>query len=197
LTYESSLITTTQSPQTSFFSDDTGQFRYELPLEASLGIAYGSGGAQIEADVRYHEAVPLYDFYTSHVPLQSTTFAGGTTTVTTQPLPPFQYSARRILNVSVGGNYRLGTLATLHGGFFTSMSPVANPDTSPLRRADLYGVTGGVDFQFEHFGVSIGAGYEWGSAASTPIEVAGQVLQGGNGVNLQSISILYAVSYSF
>jgi len=197
VTYESSVITTTLSPQTSFVSDDTGEFHYKLPLEAGLGIAYTFGNAQVEADVRYHEAVPLYDFYRTNVPLQFTTFAGGTTSVTTQPLPPFQYSARRVFNVSVGGNYKLGKLATLHGGFYTSMSPVANPDTSPLRHADLYGVTGGVDFQFEHFGASIGAGYEWGSAASTPIGIDGQVLQGGNGVSLQSLSILYAISYLF
>jgi len=133
----------------------------------------------------------------TNVPLQFTTFAGGTTSVTTQPLPPFQYSARRVFNVSVGGNYKLGKLATLHGGFYTSMSPVANLDTSPLRHADLYGVTSGVDFQFEHFGASIGAGYEWGSAPSTPIGIDGQVLQGGNGVSLQSLSILYAISYFF
>jgi hypothetical protein len=197
VTYESSVLAATLPPQTSFFRDDTGAFQYKLPLEASVGIACDFGHAQVEADVRYHDSVATYDFYRTNVPLQITTLSAGTTSVTTQPLPPFQYSARRVVNVSVGGNYKLGQHATLHGGLYASMSPVAHPDTSPLRQADLYGITGGVDFQLEHLGASIGAGYEWGSSPSTPVGVGGQVIQGANGVRLQSISIQYAISYSF
>jgi hypothetical protein len=57
-------------------------------------------------------------------------------------------------------------------------------------------LTGGVDFQFDHFGASIGAGYQFGNSQPTGISLGNQQLQASS-LRLQSISILYAVSYSF
>jgi hypothetical protein len=198
VTYESSILTPAANPQTSFFRDDAGQFEYRLPLEASFGVAYRFGGAQIEADLRFHDATDPYDFYRSNVPLQITTGSGtgAGTSVSPVPLNPIRYSSRRVYNYSIGGNYALGRNATLHAGFYSSYSPVADETNSPFRKADLYGATGGVDFQFEHFGASIGAGYQWGKSAPTPLQLGNQQLA-GSGITLQAISILYAISYQF
>jgi hypothetical protein len=196
LTYESNVLATTAPPQSSFFYDTTGDFHYKLPIEAGVGFAYSFKNGQIEADLRYHAPVSMYDLYTTKVPLSLTTLSGQTSSLTTQPAPLIQYSARQVFNFSVGGNYKLGERTAVHGGFYTSTSPV-HADTPLFRSANLYGVTGGVDFQFDHFGASLGAGYEWGRASSTPISVVGHELQGGDGVSLKAISILYAISYSF
>jgi hypothetical protein len=198
VTYESSVLAPTRDPQTSFFRDNAGTFEYRLPLEASFGVAYRAGAAQLEADVRFHDSSDPYDFYRSSVPLQITTGSGtgaGTST-STVPLNAIRYSSRKVYNYSVGGNYAVGRIATLHAGFYSSFSPVADEAASPFRKADLYGATGGVDFQFEHFGASIGAGYQWGKSAPTPLVLGNQQLS-GSGVKLQAISILYAVSYQF
>ncbi len=195
LTYESSILSGT--PSSTFYRDDGGRFEYKQPLEASIGIAYRFGDAQIEGDLRFHDATSSYEFYRPNAPLQVLTHnPDGTTTPSTQGLPAFTYASRRVFNASLGGNVRIGRIATLHGGFYTSFSPVADPVTAPFRQADLYGFTGGVDFKFEHFGASLGAGYQFGTSPTIGIAIGDQQIQGST-VKLQSISILYAISYDF
>jgi hypothetical protein len=195
VTYESSFLRPS-APTSSFFRDENGQFQYKLPWEASLGIAYRFGIAEVEADLRYHDAVSSYGFYQSNVPIQVVVQnPDGTTSTSTQPAPAPTYSARRVYNVAVGGNLKLTGTLTLHAGFYTTFSPVADPATSPLRQADLYGFTGGVDFQFAHFGASLGAGYQFGKSATTGNEINDQLVQ--SSVKLESISVLYAFSYQF
>jgi len=195
VTYESSLLRP-GAPTTSFFRDENGQFQYKQPWEASLGIAYRFGVAQLEADLRYHDALSSYAFYQSSVPLQVVVQnPDGTTSTSTQPIPTFTYSARRVYNAAIGGNVKLSDTITLHAGFYTTLSPVADPATSPLRQADLYGFTGGVDFQLAHFGASVGAGYQFGNSAATSSVISDQALQ--STVKLESISVFYAISYQF
>ena len=195
LTYESSLLRPV-APTTSFFRDENGQFQYKQPWEASLGIAYRFGDVELEADLRYHDAVSSYAFYQSSVPLQLIVQnPDGTTSTSTQPIPTVSYSARRVYNAAIGGNVKLSSTITLHAGFYTTLSPVADPATSPLRQADLYGFTGGVDFQLAHFGASVGAGYQFGNSAATSSVISDQALQ--SKVTLESISVLYAISYQF
>ena len=130
------------------------------------------------------------------MPYQVLTQANGTATVTTQPPPLFTYSARRVVNAALGANWRLGQILTLHGGFYSSLSPVADAATAPFRKADLYGFTGGVDFQFEKFGASLGAGYQFGSSQAVGNVALGSALTASE-ISLQSISIIYAISYQF
>ena len=194
LTYESSFLRP-DSTTTSYFRDENGQFQYKQPLEASLGIAYRFGIAELEADLRYHDAVGSYAFYQSNVPVQLTVQNPNGTTSTTESLPTVNYSARRVYNAAVGGNVKVSNTITLHAGFYTTLSPVADQATSPLRRADLYGLTGGVDFQLPHFGASLGAGYQFGESAASSDVIGDQELQ--SSVKLDSISVFYAISYQF
>ena len=139
---------------------------------------------------------PGGSFFQSSVPIQLLTQnPDGTLTPSTQPAPSPTYQARRIYNVAVGGNVKLSRALTLHAGFYTSFSPVADAATSPLRQADLYGFTGGLDFQFEHFGASLGAGYQFGTSATTGIAINDQTTQ--STVKLEAISLFYAISYQF
>jgi hypothetical protein len=196
VTQQSSLVQAT-SATSAYFRDDSGAFEYKLPLEASAGIAYRFASVEIELDLRYHDSVSQYDFYHSNVPYQFLTQANGTSSTTTQPPPLITNSARRVLNGELGGNVRLGRRATLHAGFYTAFSPVEDAATSPFRKADLYGFTGGADLQFGGFGMSLGAGYEFGTSSQTagPV-VLGNVLSASE-ISLQSLSLLYAFSYQF
>ena len=195
VTYESSFLRPS-SPTSSFFRDQNGQFQYKQPWEASLGIAYRFGVAELEADLRYHDAVGSYAFYQSSVPVQLLVQnPDGSTSTSTQPLPTTTYSARRVYNAAIGGNLKVTSTITVHAGFYTSFSPVADPATSPVRQADLYGFTGGVDFQLPHFGASLGAGYQFGNSAATSAVISDQELQ--NTVQLEAISVFYAISYQF
>jgi hypothetical protein len=215
--WSSSLVTsesanvTASSSSAEHFRDDAGTFRYKLPLETSLGAAYRFGRFELEADLRYHEAVPQYDFYQSGVPFQLLTSSGGTTSVTTAPPPSVQYAAKRVINGAVGVRARLGdapdwtarsysienrVVTTAHLGFNTAFSPVADSRTSPLRSADLYTVTGGVDFQLAKFGFSLGAAYQFGTSAAQTA-VLGSTTIGQAEIALQTISLFYAISYEF
>jgi hypothetical protein len=197
VTYEATELVPGQAPTSAFFRDETGRFEYRLPLEASFGIAYRFGGAQVEGDLRFHDATGGYDFFRPSVPVRVTTQnPDGSTSASTQPAPTLRYAARRVFNASVGGNVRVAETVTVHGGFYTALSPVADAATSPLRKADLFGFTGGVDFQFDHFGASLGAGYQFGTSSATPLDLGDQPIRGGE-VKVQSISLLYAISYSF
>ena len=195
VTYESSFLNPS-APTSSFFRDENGEFQYKQPLEASLGIAYRFGIAQLEADLRYHNAVGSYAFYRSAVPVQLLVQnPNGTTSTSTQPIPTLTYQARRVYNAALGGNVKISSALTLHGGFYTSFSPVADPNASPLRQADLYGFTGGVDLQLAHFGASLGAGYQFGNSAATGLSIGDQT--NPSTVKLESISLFYAISYQF
>jgi hypothetical protein len=196
-TYESSTVATAQPSATFFYRDENGRFHYELPLEASLGVAYRFGATQLELDARMHDATGTYQLYRPSVPALLTTHnPDGSTSSSSSPIAPLDNKARRVFNLAIGGNYRLGQTANIHGGFFTSSSPVENASESPFRQADLYGVTSGVDVQYEHFGLSIGGLYQWGSSPSTGLAFGGQTLSSSR-VKLQSFSILYAFAYSF
>ena len=195
VTYEASFLRPT-APASYFFRDENGEFRYKQPLEASLGIAYRFGIAELEADLRYHDKVSSYAFYKSNVPFQVLTQnPDGTTSTSTLPSPSFPYAARRVYNLAVGGNVKISRTLTLHGGFYTSFSPVADAETRPVRKADLYGVTGGVDFQLTHFGASLGTGYQFGTSTATSLAIGD--LMDKIVVKVESISLFYAISYQF
>jgi hypothetical protein len=53
-----------------------------------------------------------------------------------------------------------------------------------------------VDVQIQRFGASLGAGYQFGSSPSRGISLGGQSIDASD-TQLQSISILYAVSFTF
>jgi hypothetical protein len=218
--WNSSLVTsesanvTASSSSTEYFRDDQGTFRYKMPLEVGLGAAYEFGIFELETDVRYHAAVPEYELYRSDVPFRLlTTTPGNPPVVSTAPPPRVQYAAQRVVNAAVGGRVRLTHapswtektysvdlrnrfVATAHLGFNTAFSPVAESRSSPLRSADLYTLTGGVDFQYAKFGFSLGAGYQFGTSPSQTSSVGGTTIPQAQ-ISLQTISLFYAISYEF
>lgn len=180
-----------------FFRDDGGAFRFKRPWDASAGVAFRFGPTQFEADVRYHAAIGTYDLYRSTKPLEVITHhPDGTTTSSSTAGPTLVYAAQQVTNFALGGDVRITRTFTAHGGFYTSFSPVEDPEATPLRSADLYGLTGGVDLQLDRFGFSIGIGYQFGSSQPSGLAVGDPSL-GLAGLSIRAISILYAFSYQF
>ena len=179
-----------------YYRDSAGTFRYKLPLTIGVGAAYRFRLFEVEADLRYHNAVSGYEFYRGSAPYQTLTTSGGSITVTTSPPPVVRYAARRVFNGAIGGKARIGNRSTVHLGFNTALSPVADPATSPLRKADLYAFSGGVDFQLTHFGASVGVGYQFGSSPGQPAST-GNVTILQDEISLRSFSVFYAISYDF
>ena len=72
--WNTSLVTTESSnlaadvSTAEYYRDDTGTFRYKLPLEVGVGAAYRFGVFELEADLRYHNSVSNYDFYRGNAP---------------------------------------------------------------------------------------------------------------------------------
>jgi hypothetical protein len=196
VTSESSTVGATGSTA-QYYRDATGTFRYKLPLTAGIGVAYRFGLFELEADLRYHHPVSQYEFYRGKVPYQTLTpAADSSTTVTTSPPPVVRYAAKRVFNGAIGGKARIGDHSTVHLGFNTALSPVADAATSPLREADLYGFSGGIDFQMTHFGASLGAGYQLGTSPGQTA-APGNVTVLQSEIQLRSFSVSYAVSYDF
>jgi len=176
-----------------YYRDDMGTFRYKLPLMAGIGAAYRFRIFEVEADLRYHNAVSQYNFYQGKVPYQ---LMNSDKTVTTAPPPLVRYSAKRVFNGAIGGKAHIGRRTTVHLGFNTALSPVEDPKTSPLRQADLYAFSGGVDFQMGHFGASVGASYQFGTSPGQSSSTGNlTILQ--EEVLLRSFSLFYAISYEF
>ena len=195
VTSESSVVGATGG-SAQYYRDGGGTFRYKLPLTVGVGVAYRFRIFEVEADLRYHHAVSQYEFYRGSAAYQTLTTSAGSTTVTTSPPPLAQYAAKRVFNGAIGGKARIGRHSTVHLGFNTALSPVADPATSPLREANLYAFSGGVDFQLTHFGASVGASYQFGTS---PGQSAGNgnvaILQ--SEILLRSFSVFYAISYDF
>ena len=180
-----------------YYRDDAGTFRYKLPLTVGVGAAYRFRLFEVEADLRYHHAISQYEFYRGSVPYQTLmTSADSNVTVTTSPPPLVRYAAKRVFNGAIGGKVRIGAHSTVHLGFNTALSPVADPVTSPLREANLYAFSGGVDFQLTHFGASVGAGYQFGTSPGQSAST-GNVTILQSEILLRSFSVFYAISYDF
>ena len=107
-----------------------------------------------------------------------------------------RYAAKRVFNGAIGGKAHIGRRTTVHLGFNTALSPVADPGTSPLREANLYAFSGGVDFQMSHFGASVGASYQFGTSPGQSSSTGNlTILQ--EEILLRSFSVFYAISYDF
>ncbi|MGH7645834.1 MAG: hypothetical protein ACREMR_09635, partial [Gemmatimonadales bacterium] len=180
------------------FRDPGATFDYQLPIRAAAGLAMRFGQGEVEVDVIYVGAADAYDLYvTTDSALVTTLDSTGAATVTSAAVAAVRNSARSVVNVAVGGNYRLSRVVKLHGGVFTDRSPVDDQSSSPFIGIDLVGAT---------FGVSIGAGRLTGSvglaySAGTSDEItvgpllSGQILTAD--VSVRSITLTYAVSFAF
>ena len=194
MTYESA-VERPGAATSAYFRDEGGAFQYKLPLEASAGVAYRLGPVEAEIDVRYHGSAGQYTMYRSTSPLVvQAQNPNGTTTTSTEPFPPIQYSSRQVVNVASGASYQVSRLVTFHGGFFVSFSPIGDPAGSPFQKADLYGATLGAAVTGEHWSYSLGLAYQFASSTAVQGSAGAESV---TDLEWRSLTLLYALAYRF
>ena len=180
-----------------YFSDPNASFTYKLPLVANMGVAWREPRFDVELDVRFHSAIDTYALLTSSQPV--TTYfqpAGGGRTVEQAPFGGLTYGASAVWNVAVGGRYQLDESWSLHGGFYTDLSPAPPGSDNIFRSVNLYGVTGGAKLKGDHLSGSLGLGFCWGSSDPITLGAPGGAVVTTH-LSVFSISLLYAIAYRF
>jgi hypothetical protein len=196
LTFQSSLFTSSEFRDL-IFQDLEAEFDYKLPLEVDVGAALRFANGEIEVDARYYAEIDEYEMYKSSEPGRLTIDAGGTPALSTLPFATTMNSARSVVNVSVGGNYRLSRLLRVHAGFATDQSPVPDDSSSIFRKVDLTRFNAGVSLTGSGLSGSFGLGYSSGSG-TRQIVGAGEAPQPiETRLDTRTINLLIAISYAF
>lgn len=196
INYDSLSSTGGQTTNTNFY-DDSAFFRYRLPLAVNLGIGYSAPGFEIEADLRYHSAVGTYTMFSSDQPIVTSSNTGGAPTTSSQSLSDIETSFRNVVNFAVGGKYSLSSSVDLHGGFYSSYSPVKDGSNPVFRKIDLYGATFGPSVTIQNVSGSLGAAYEWGSSAPFTVVNALSGAPYETTVHVSTLKLLFALSIGF
>jgi hypothetical protein len=121
------------STTTASFFDASPAVTIRIPLEIKLGAAYVGRRAQVEADVLIYAGAGTYDGFQSGQPLTvlNDPGSGGPPTTQAFQLNPMVVDSRAVVNVAIGGLYKLTSNGVwkLHGGFSTDRTPVGPSDT--------------------------------------------------------------------
>jgi hypothetical protein len=180
------------------FYDDSAAFRYDTPFQANIGVAYLSKDFELEGDLIYHASKGPFTVFSSTAPLVITTSTGGgAPTTSSQALADHQITFRNVTNLAVGARYVVGPKFNLHAGFYTSFSPVKDPDELLFRKIDLYGGTFGASVTIGSLSGALGAAYETGTSDPFTITrgVTGTPFQ--TTLKVSSIRLVYALSFQF
>lgn len=196
INYESLTSTGGVTTDTNFY-DPSARFRYRLPLAANLGIAYVAKGFEVEGDLRYHAPVSNYSIFSSDQSITTSTNSGGAPTTTSQDFSDIQVAFRNVVNFSVGGKYILSPSVDLHGGFYTSYSPLKDAGNPVFRKIDLYGFTFGSSVTVSRVSGSLGAAYEFGS--SDPYTVINSLTGTPfvTSMHVSTLKLLFALTIGF
>jgi hypothetical protein len=187
------------SEQVSFF-DAEADFRYELPWEGAIGLAWVRPAFEVELNVKGQTGVSAYDGFASarSVLRTSDQGTGASPTVISTPFAGVTFEGSEILNVSLGGHLRLGdkNVWKLHAGFATDRSPVGDADRF-FNRVDLTNVTVGLSGAAFHIAGSLGVTYQFGTSDELTVPDIGGGALARTTFEVSNFGILYSVSYVF
>ena len=100
------------------------------------------------------------------------------------------------MNGSIGGHYRLTQTVTLNAGVYLDQSPV-DAGTNVFRKINLFGIRAGGSFQLGKLALSIGLGWEHGSAPDDLNPDPGVEPSASGELSMTTLSLLFAVSFNF
>jgi hypothetical protein len=188
------------SRQISFLDSETMSFKYKLPFEGVLAVAWVSKSVELEADLKWQSGVSAYAGFSSpHQVLDVNDPGDGTPVVVTKTsFPDRIFESRSVWNASIGGRVALDQKGTwrLHAGFATDRSPVGEADTF-FSRVDLYAATVGISGEAFHLAGSLGLTYQFGSSGSQTVPVLGGGQVTLSKYTISNFGFLYSVSYRF
>jgi hypothetical protein len=197
LTYDAS-VTGRSGVGDLYYRDDSARFEYRDPLRVTAGLAWHTQRAALEADLRYHGASGSYSLLASDARGRVTVVPAGaapTSSDVTYRDTPFE--ARALWNAALGGHWMFTPAWIGHFGVFTDNSPVADPTTSILRKANLIGATLGATLQGEHLSGSLGLGYNGGESGTMKLSSLSTGLVAESKMRVRALSLVYALSYAF
>jgi hypothetical protein len=113
--------------ETLFIGTD-GKFNYKYPTELMFGAAWSDENFDVELAVKYYSAINAFNM-TEGLEGEVTTFttaADSSSTTSSSRIvsyPSTKKSAESVVNISVGGSYKLTDKFLLQGGVFTDGDP--------------------------------------------------------------------------
>ena len=180
------------------FRDEKAAFRYKYPLNLIGGVAWVDSTWALEVNVRYHGSIAAYDLIASELTGQRVVIPVSADPVATQPaFEPVVQEAKAIVNLAVGGSFKVSRSVRLHAGFFTDRSPVANVETSIFRSMDLAGGAVGASLAVGRLSGSLGFTGSFGTSDPRDIgpSLSGSVTE--TRLKVQTAAFIYALSYNF
>jgi hypothetical protein len=189
ITFQSITNTGVQTTNSTFF-DENATFRYNESFQGNFGVAYVTDTVEFEADVRY-------TLFSSTQPISTVTSSGGAPTTSSQPLTEITNAFKSVVNFAIGGKYQLSSSVGLHGGFFSSYSPVQTTSGAAFRQIDMNGITVGTSIVIQSFSAALGGAYEWGTSDPFLITNYATANQIESTVSATSLKILYSMTFKF
>ena len=195
--YDASVIRRDRSGDL-YFRDPEARFEYRLPMAVAFGVARVFQRWAIEANLRYHQSTENYALFSSDVLAQVVEVdTGGPPAERTLPFAAVRHQARNVWNSAVGGHVDLDEHWTIHLGVFSDKSPVADPQTSMFRKANLYGGTAGITLRSTHLSGALGLGYTFGTAPNLLLASLPDGTSVGTELKIRNVGVNYAIAYEF
>jgi hypothetical protein len=194
--YEATTLRTSGTTRHTFFQDPSAEFDYKQPLEVVAGTAFTFGPVQFELDVRWHDGTHSYTLLSSAQQIRVVDTTSGVPVVSNAPFPGVKYRSRQVWNGSLGGHVNVGERFTISAGAYLDYSP-ADPATTVFKHVDLLGFRVGVSFHLAKLAVSLGAGWEHGSAPEDLAPGDSVLPTVAGNLTLTTFSLLFSVSYQF
>jgi hypothetical protein len=199
VTFEGALDRGAGSQGASVF-DPNAHFENHLPWEFQFGAAYVRERFQAELDLQAYTPVSTFQMLSSTQPSITYTDAGTGTppAVTTQPFGGLTSESDGVVNVGLGGQYRLFEDRSLriHGGVGSNHSPAGGNEVV-FSKVDLTSWTLGVSGQWAGFQFSAGFNHKGGTANDVTLRnlLNGQVVQ--TPIKVSTAGFIYSLSYQF
>ncbi len=181
------------------FRDTKATFNYVIPAEISAGVAFHFGIVEFELDAHWFIATGPYNLFSSSAQVRRVNALDGFPPQTVvSPFPAQVWGTRNIVDLNLGGSVRVSNLIKLLTGFYSDHAP-GNVPSNVFQNITFYGVRAGISFESSHLSGSVGLGYEFGST-TIPLKTSfpgGPVITLDQPLNLQTISLLFALAYVF
>lgn len=183
----------------SFFDADA-DLEYRLPWEFQLGAAYSGTRFQVELDVHLFTSIDPYALLSSSQPVLVYEDAGGSAApvVTTSPFAGLTSASDSVVNVAVGGHYKLFESRDMrvHAGVSSNQSPVASED-KVFTRVNLATWSIGVSGTLGKFKFAAGLNRQSGHADEIRLydRLDGQPVT--TPVDVRIAGFIYSIAYQF
>ncbi len=188
------------STTTASFFETAPELTVRIPLEVKLGAVYVGRRVQVEVNLLTYAGAGAYNAFQSSQTLTALTDPGlgGVPTERAYPFEPVVVDSRAVVNVAVGGLYRLTADGRwqVHGGFSTDRSPVGPSDTW-FTKVNMRTWTAGFSGSTKIVLGSLGIRYESGLSDDYTL----RRLQNGEvfhtKVKVSDIGIVYSFAFRF